>query len=63
MNLHRIWDSLVNALANSSDPKITQRWDKLGNSYYQVYDPMTGRSGTFGSEQEIRFWLEERYYH
>lgn len=63
MNLHRIWDSLVNSLANNSDPKITQRWDKRGNSYYQVYDPTTGITGTFGSEQEIRFWLEQRYYH
>ena len=62
MNLHRILDTLVNAIANNSEPKVTQRCDRQGNCYYQVYDPVTGKSSTFGSEREIRYWLEARYY-
>jgi hypothetical protein len=62
MNLHQIWDSLVKVVANNSDPRITQRCDRQGNTYFHVYDPVSGRSSTFGSPEEIRFWLEERYY-
>jgi membrane carboxypeptidase/penicillin-binding protein PbpC len=43
------------------EPRVTPRHDRQGNLYYQVYDPMTGRSASFGSEAEIRWWLEQRY--
>ncbi len=54
--------SLVNFAAKSWEPKITLKRDDRGNSYFQVYDPVTRWSGTFASEKEARMWLEERYY-
>jgi hypothetical protein len=46
---------------HSSDPTINERRDRWGNVYYQVYDPRTQKSAVFGSELEIRYWLEQRY--
>ena len=45
----------------SSQPIVTQKQDQDG-SYYQVYDPMTQHSKTFGSELETRIWLDRRFY-
>jgi hypothetical protein len=52
---------LTQWLQARDEPRITQRHDRQGNLYYQIYDPMTGRSASFGSESEIRWWLEQRY--
>jgi len=57
----RFWDGLFNRLMPSSQPIVTQKQDHDG-SYYQVYDPMTQRSQTFGSELETRIWLDHRFY-
>ena len=48
-------------LRHRDEPKITQCRDRQGNLYYQVYDPVTNRSDSFGSESEVRWWLEQRY--
>ncbi|QYO63499.1 hypothetical protein [Leptolyngbya sp. 7M] len=39
-----------------------QKREPNGNEYYQVYDPVTGNSKTFGSEEETRIWLDRRFY-
>jgi len=57
----RFWDGLFNRLMPSSQPIVTQKQDQDG-SYYQVYDPMTQHSKTFGSELETRIWLDRRFY-
>ena len=44
------------------EPKIWQKRDRYGNFYWVVYDPTTGHSSYFSSEQEVRIWLEQRYY-
>ncbi|BAU15407.1 hypothetical protein LEP3755_59650 [Leptolyngbya sp. NIES-3755] len=46
----------------SSEPRVWQRRDRSGQTYWQVYDPETNRSARLSSEQEVRQWLEQRYY-
>jgi hypothetical protein len=48
-------------VVQSSELKVFERCDRHGNLYYQVYDPYTQKSALFGSETEIRYWLEQRY--
>jgi hypothetical protein len=43
------------------EPRTTQKRDRDGNVYYQVYDPRTQDSAIFGSESEIRWWIEQHY--
>lgn len=52
---------IVNLALPNTDPKVFERHDRQGNLYYQVYDPLTRQSASFGSESEIRYWLEQRY--
>ncbi|MGP1384831.1 MAG: hypothetical protein ACTS2F_14795 [Thainema sp.] len=46
----------------SQEPRITKRVDRWGNLYFSVYDPIDRSFRVFTSEQEIRIWLEQRYY-
>jgi alpha-D-ribose 1-methylphosphonate 5-triphosphate synthase subunit PhnH len=52
--------SLFTLLAGQSEPKIWQTVDRAGIVWH-VYDPVTGSSADFISEQEVRVWLEQRY--
>jgi hypothetical protein len=58
----RLWDGLFQLLAPKTEPRISQKRESDGNDYYHVYDPVTGVSRTFGSEQETRIWLDRRFY-
>lgn len=55
--------SLQNWTTQYFEPKIQSKQDFRGNSYFEVYDPVSRKSFTCGSEQEVRIWLEKRYYH
>ena len=44
------------------EPKISQKCDRKGNIYWQIYDPVTRQYTSFASEKEVRIWLEKRYY-
>lgn len=58
----RLWDFLLDTLGRTSEPRIYRKHDRHGNQYFHVYDPSTGMSSTFASEQEVRIWLDRRYY-
>jgi hypothetical protein len=53
--------AIATRFTHNSDPTVNERRDRQGNVYYQVYDPHTQKSTVFGSETEIRYWLEQRY--
>lgn len=55
-----IGDSLV---ANRIELQIKQKCDCNGHFYWQIYDPVSGYHTSFGSEQDVRAWIEEYYYH
>jgi hypothetical protein len=57
----KVSKAIATRFKHSSDPTVSERRDRLGNVYYQVYDPRTHKSAVFGSEAEIRYWLEQRY--
>lgn len=58
-----IIDKIERSLSNSlREPQIKQKQDRHGNQYWQAYDSSTNKSCTFGSEQDVRAWLENRYY-
>lgn len=47
---------------HANDPKIRERHDRQGNVWFDVYDPVSGRSALLNSEAEVRAWLDTRYY-
>lgn len=60
--LKQLAKSFVRSIANSSEPRISKKVDRNGNLYYKVYDPTSGASAVFSTEQEIRIWIDQRYY-
>ena len=44
-----------------SEPQIKRKCDRDGNYYWQIYNPISRCSVSFGSEQEVRLWLEQNF--
>ncbi|MEC4892917.1 MAG: hypothetical protein SAL07_13035 [Oscillatoria sp. PMC 1051.18] len=57
-----VWEYLLNITVRSSEPRIYEKRDRYGKTYWQVYDPVTNFCYSFDSENEVRIWLERRYY-
>lgn len=53
---------LASFCSKANEPKISSRKNNYGNVYFRVYDPQTKRNSNFSSEQEVRMWLDNRYY-
>lgn len=62
-NRLKTWgQSVVNALtAHPGSPRIRQRMVQ-GEMQWVAYDPITQRKRYFTTEQDLRVWLESRYY-
>lgn len=58
------WERLVAFLCGTShsEPRIQQRCDRTGQLYWSVHDPITQESHRFDSADEVRSWLDQRYY-
>ncbi|UAJ74614.1 hypothetical protein IQE94_17600 (plasmid) [Synechocystis sp. PCC 7339] len=55
--------SLTNIFAYCSEPKISRKVSRYGDIYFEVYDPVFNKHMSFGSEQEVRTWLEHRCHY
>ena len=47
---------------NTTEPRIQQKRDRIGQAYWHTYDPITGLTNYFETEAEVYQWLEKRYY-
>lgn len=45
-----------------AEPKVWEKKDRYDNTYYRVYDFQSDRYLDFNSEDEVRWWLDKRYY-
>ncbi|PSB18671.1 hypothetical protein C7B65_14180 [Phormidesmis priestleyi ULC007] len=61
MNLRHLWNDLSNVLVNRLEPRIIEKHDRCGQSYYEVYDPTSQKFSSLNSEKEVRAWLDQRY--
>ncbi|MEY3296882.1 MAG: hypothetical protein RLZZ597_142 [Cyanobacteriota bacterium] len=59
--LQQFGQGLVRFLTGGQSPCIQQRWHN-GRLVWWVYDPISQRRQRFESEDELRIWLEGRYY-
>lgn len=54
-------ETAIKALTDSGEPVIHKRRDRHGNDFYAVYDPKSDQHFTCSSEEELRWWIEQRY--
>jgi hypothetical protein len=57
-----VWQFCLRCFLERQEPKIYWKRDRQGNSYYEVYDPLTRQRQNLASVREVRAWLEQRYY-
>ncbi|MBD2459576.1 hypothetical protein H6G89_00840 [Oscillatoria sp. FACHB-1407] len=57
---HR-WQNFLNAIAGYAEPHIWQESNQHGETLWRAYDPISDRYFT-GSENDMRQWIEQRYY-
>lgn len=60
--LRRLGQELVARLAVSDEPRVWPGRTPTGQSVWNAYDPITGRSINLVSEAELRTWLEDLHY-
>ncbi len=60
--VNTIWQHLIAILTKQPELQVQQRSDRFGNTWWEAYDPVTGRSASFGSETDMLAWIEARYY-
>lgn len=60
--LDKVGQSLLGYFCGSKDPQIVTKRDRDGNTFFVAYDPIDQAHYTFTSEQEVRVWLDQRYY-
>ncbi|MEB3282749.1 MAG: hypothetical protein VKK42_27905 [Lyngbya sp.] len=58
----KIFQKILNFLVGSSEPKIWQYQTKSGDVIWHIYDPRTGKTEQFISDQDVRVWIENQYY-
>ena len=58
-----IWKKIEPSLfVSQNEPHVEQKNNRDGSLYWQVRDRKTNKSYTFGSDTEVRIWIEERYH-
>ena len=48
-------------IINRNEPQIKHKCDVFGNQYWEVHDYKTNKFYSFGSDRDVRAWLEDRY--
>lgn len=57
----QFWHRLIDAIFGTGELHVWHESDRSGNLLWHAYDPVSGKQFA-GSEDEIRQWIEQRYY-
>jgi hypothetical protein len=60
--LSQLWDAMVETILRQDQPKIYAKQNQFGDTYWKIYDPFSQSSKYFKTEQDVRIWLEKRFY-
>ena len=60
--LNDLWQAVIGFLETSSELYITQIQNKTGQTQWKAFAPITRQFTQFDSEEDVRVWVEERYY-
>jgi hypothetical protein len=60
-SLKQLGDRTMRFFTGQPEPRVWQR-TRHGQLTWFAHDPVTNRTRQFSSEQEVRLWLEKRYY-
>ncbi|HEY9618831.1 MAG TPA: hypothetical protein V6C78_00600 [Crinalium sp.] len=59
--IRSLWQNAIAIITKESELKIWQKQDHQGHIHWHVYDPWSGESVSFVSEETMYHWIENRY--
>lgn len=60
--LSLVGGTLLTYFCGTTDLSVSVKRDLRGNTLFVAYDPVSQQRHTFSSEQELRVWVDQRYY-
>ncbi|NES97380.1 MAG: hypothetical protein F6K32_19600 [Desertifilum sp. SIO1I2] len=60
--LQHLGEDFLESLTAEPQLRVWHKTDRWGNTWWCAYDPLTGHSTQQASENDLRSWLEQRYY-
>jgi hypothetical protein len=60
--LDSVYQKLILLLTSSPELQVWSTRNRNGDVSWHAYDPITRRSACFGSEDDMRVWIEKRLY-
>lgn len=61
--LKRTWTHLFDVLTRKAEIRAWRVSNHSGATWWNVYDPQTGKTYQFASETEVRIWLDSELFH
>ncbi len=61
LTLKQLGNRAMRFFTGQTEPRVWQR-TRQGQLTWFAHDPITNRTRQFSSEQDVRLWLEKRYY-
>lgn len=56
--LSKLWQFLIDALTPQYEPIIRLTTDRVGNTWWLIHDPISGKTKCMNSENEVLIWLD-----
>ena len=60
--IEKMANKWFNFFARKVEIKVFKKCDRLGNQYWLAFNPAKRSYICFGSEAEVRMWIEGSYY-
>jgi hypothetical protein len=60
--LKQLWRRVINLLVSNTELQVWQTTTEDGHLIWQAYDPVSHELVIRGSEDDMRAWIETRYY-
>jgi hypothetical protein len=60
--LFNIWQSFVGKSVYGDEPQVWCQEDSLGQIWWSAYDPISGRSQVYCTEEEMMKWIDELHH-
>ncbi len=61
-SLQTLWHHISQVITKMAELRVWQSHDRDGHACWHGYDPASGKSVSFGSESDMRAWIDQPHY-
>ncbi|MCU0533438.1 MAG: hypothetical protein MUD14_06040 [Hydrococcus sp. Prado102] len=59
--IEQLWELMFESSIGLRELQVSSERDRWGNTLWSAYDPLTGRSISQITEEQMRIWIEQQY--